>query len=87
MSDTPPNQPGIGVPFTPEPWVDAAKVAEHLGVTRACVLRWAITHRIPATPLPPTNGAHAQRAHWRFRLSEVESWMEARAIRPRESDR
>jgi len=52
----------------PEPWVSVEEVASHLGVAKESVYRW-----IEAKGLP----AHRVGRLWKFRLSEVDKWIEA----------
>lgn len=52
----------------PEPWVSVDEVASHLGVAKDSVYRW-----IEAKSLP----AHRVGRLWKFRLSEVDKWIEA----------
>ena len=52
----------------PEPWVSVDEVASHLGVAKDSVYRW-----IEAKGLP----AHRVGRLWKFRLSEVDKWIEA----------
>lgn len=60
-----------------EEWVDAKVVAAYLGVTQAYVLKLALLGKIPASPLPTTND-RGRRHRWRFRLSDIQAWMETR---------
>jgi predicted DNA-binding transcriptional regulator AlpA len=53
-----------------EHFVDAAKVAEFLSVSRKHVLRLSKLGRIPAHPI-----SFGQRNTWRYLLSEVRVWM------------
>ncbi|MFB3880969.1 MAG: helix-turn-helix domain-containing protein [Armatimonadota bacterium] len=57
----------------PDPWVDVDQVAEHLGVARDTVYRW-----IEAKGLP----AHRVGRLWKFRLSEVDRWIETGGAAP-----
>jgi len=54
--------------MTAEPWVSVDDVAKHLGVAKDSVYRW-----IDARGLP----AHKIGRLWKFRLSEVDAWVEA----------
>ena len=54
--------------MTTEPWVSVEDVANHLGVAKDSVYRW-----IEARSLP----AHKIGRLWKFRLSEIDSWVEA----------
>ncbi len=53
----------------PEPWVSVEDVAGHLGVAKDSVYRWIDHKRLPAHRV----GAGS----WKFRLSEVDKWIEA----------
>ena len=55
--------------MTPEPYVTADDVAEHLKITRRQVLEMTRRGIIPAYPL----GVGECRKVWRFKISEVES--------------
>jgi excisionase family DNA binding protein len=52
----------------PEPWVSVEDVASHLGVAKDSVYRWIDHKRLPA---------HRVGRLWKFRLSEVDKWIEA----------
>jgi excisionase family DNA binding protein len=54
--------------MTTEPWVSVDEVAKHLGVARDSIYRWIETRRLPA---------HRIGRLWKFRLSEVDGWVEA----------
>jgi len=56
----------MNVTVAPEPFVDAPRVAELLGIKRRHVLEMARAGQIPAHPLGP-----GSRKTWRFRLSEI----------------
>ena len=56
----------LHAPITPEPFVDAARAAEWLGITSRRVLEMAREGQIPAYPL----GAGSRKT-WRFRLQEI----------------
>lgn len=51
-----------------ERWVTVDEVATHLGVTRDSVYRWMAKKDLPA---------HQVGRRWRFRLSEVDQWVES----------
>jgi predicted DNA-binding transcriptional regulator AlpA len=53
-----------------EHFVDAAKVADFLSVSRKHVLRLSKLGRIPAHPI-----SFGERNTWRYLLSEVRAWM------------
>jgi excisionase family DNA binding protein len=52
----------------PEPWVSVEAVASHLGVAKESVYRWIEGKGLPA---------HRVGRLWKFRLSEVDKWIEA----------
>jgi excisionase family DNA binding protein len=54
--------------MTAEPWVSVDEVAQHLGVAKDSVYRWIETRQLPA---------HRIGRLWKFRLSEVDGWVEA----------
>ena len=56
-----------------EPYVDAQKAGDFLGIDRRTVQRWARQGRIPAHPL--NDGSHRE---WRFLISELDGWLRAR---------
>jgi predicted DNA-binding transcriptional regulator AlpA len=62
-------------PSLDEHFVDAAKVAEFLSVSRKHVLRLSKLGRIPAHPI-----SLGQRNTWRYLLSEVRVWMLQRDV-------
>ena len=51
-----------------EPWVSVEAVAKHLGVAKDTIYRW-----IDAKALP----AHRVGRLWKFKLSQVDEWVEA----------
>jgi excisionase family DNA binding protein len=51
-----------------EPWVSVEAVAKHLGVAKDSVYRWIESRRLPA---------HKVGRLWKFRLSEIDAWVEA----------
>ena len=53
-------------PITPEPFVDATRAAEWLGITSRRLLEMARAGQIPAYPL-----GTGSRKTWRFRLQEI----------------
>ena len=56
----------LHAPITPEPFVDATRAAEWLGITSRRLLEMARAGQIPAYPL----GAGSRKT-WRFRLQEI----------------
>lgn len=55
--------------FSPERFVDAARAAIFLSMSRKTVLALARRNRLPAHPIGGT------RKIWRFRISELEHWL------------
>lgn len=51
-----------------ERWVTVDDVATHLGVTRDSIYRWMTRKGLPA---------HQVGRRWRFRLSEVDEWVQS----------
>lgn len=54
--------------MTTEAWVSVDDVARHLGVAKDSVYRWIERRHLPA---------HKIGRLWKFRLSEVDAWVEA----------
>lgn len=52
---------------TTEPWVSVEDVAKHLGVARDSVYRWIESRGLPA---------HKVGRIWKFKLSQVDAWVE-----------
>ena len=50
----------------PEPWVSVDTVAEHLGVAKDSVYRWIESRALPA---------HRIGRLWKFKLSEIDTWV------------
>lgn len=69
--------------MTDRPLLTARAVAELLDVTPETVLRWVRRGELPAVRLPGT-----VRGRLRFRVEDVDAWIEARAMgaAPREGD-
>ena len=53
---------------TSEKWVTTKEVGEHLGVNRATLIRWIAEKNFPGVKVGKT---------YRFRLSEVDSWVKS----------
>ncbi len=64
--------------MTPEPYVTADDIAEHLKITRRQVLEMTRKRIIPAHPL----GVGEHRRVWRFKISEVEAAIASGARKP-----
>jgi excisionase family DNA binding protein len=60
----------------PEPYVDADVASRHLSVARKTLSEMARTGKIPAYPW----GVGTQRRSWRFKISELDSWMRSRVV-------
>ena len=50
-----------------EPWVSVDEVSGHLGVAKDTIYRWIETRGLPA---------HRVGRLWKFKLSEVDAWVE-----------
>ena len=77
-----PESSGFDNPITqqpPERFVDANALAQHLSVTRRQVLEMTRRGIIPGHPL----GIGTNRKVWRYKISEVEAALAARAYNPR----
>lgn len=66
------------MPITPvslpafEPYVDAARAAEFLAMTRKAILKMARKGQVPAYPI-----GEGPRKTWKFRISELDRWLQA----------
>ena len=61
--------------FTHERFVDGQRAAEFLGLPRKTLLNLARQGAVPAHPIG--NGV---RHTWRFRLSELASWLQSKTV-------
>jgi excisionase family DNA binding protein len=50
-----------------EPWVSVDEVSSHLGVAKDTIYRWIESRELPA---------HRVGRLWKFKLSEVDAWVE-----------
>jgi hypothetical protein len=66
MHRTDESKNSLNAELVPEPFVDATRVAEFLGIKPRRILEMARAGHIPAYPL----GTGARRT-WRFRLTEI----------------
>lgn len=57
-----------------EPWSVMADVANHLQVSEDTVLRWIANRKLPA---------HRVGRVWRFKLTEVDTWVRAGPSTPK----
>ena len=67
-----PNSPAIAV--SPEPYVDAQCVAEHLSLTRREVLKITRAGKLPSHAIDPS----AMRKIYRYKLSEIDTVLSRR---------
>ena len=51
-----------------DPWASVEDVAKHLGIARDTVYRWIESKALPA---------HKVGRLWKFKLSQVDAWVEA----------
>jgi predicted site-specific integrase-resolvase len=58
---------------SPEPYVDASRAAEFLAIAAKTLNQYARAGKVPAYPW-----GDGPRKTWRFRLSELDSWMRSR---------
>jgi excisionase family DNA binding protein len=63
---------------TTEPWVSVEDVAKHLGVARDSVYRWIESRGLPA---------HKVGRIWKFKLSQVDAWVEAGGAKADDAER
>jgi len=49
-----------------EPWISVEAIANHLGVAKDSIYRWIESKELPA---------HRIGRHWKFKISEVDSWV------------
>ncbi len=68
--------------MTPEPWVDATRIAEHLGLSRKFILDLTRKNKLPAHPVDPT----ADKKTWRYKLSEVDATIGGGLARPAQQE-
>ncbi|MEI9980915.1 MAG: helix-turn-helix domain-containing protein [Edaphobacter sp.] len=64
----------MNLPFPgilPEPYLNAASAAKHLSISAKKLLTMARTGQIPAHGI-----GYGQRKMWRFRVSELDLWMQ-----------
>lgn len=61
--------------FTHEQFVDGQRAAEFLGLPRKTLLNLARRGSVPAHPL-----GDGMRHTWRFRLSELASWVQSKTV-------
>ena len=61
--------------FTQEQFVDGQRAAEFLGLPRKTLLNLARRGSLPAHPI-----GEGVRHTWRFRLSELASWIESKTV-------
>ena len=54
-----------------EPWASVEDVAKHLGVAKDSIYRWIDTRGLPA---------HKIGRLWKFKLSEVDTWVRAGGV-------
>lgn len=51
-----------------ERWLSVDEIAQHLGVSKESIYRWAETGKIPASKVG---------RQWRFKVSDVDNWVRA----------
>jgi excisionase family DNA binding protein len=60
-----------------EPWVSVEDVAKHLGIAKDSVYRWIEQKGLPA---------HKIRRLWKFKLSEVDEWVQTGGVADKQAD-
>lgn len=74
MSTQPsPQHPAFSISPAPEPYVDVKRAATYLAVAVKTLNEWARLEKIPAYPW-----GDGVRKTWRFKLSELDVWMQRR---------
>lgn len=74
MSTQPsPQHPAFSISPPPEPYVDVKRAASHLSLAVKTLNQWARLEKIPAYPW-----GDGVRKTWRFKLSELDVWMQRR---------
>ena len=74
MSTQPgPANPAVSLSTTLEPYVDVKRAASYLSVAVKTLNEWARVEKIPAYPW-----GNGSRKTWRFKLSELDVWMQGR---------
>ena len=74
MSTQPgPTNPSISLSTALEPYVDVKRAASYLSVAVKTLNEWARLEKIPAYPW-----GDGSRKTWRFKLSELDEWMQRR---------
>jgi excisionase family DNA binding protein len=57
--------------LTSEPYIEAERAARHLSISRKTLLRLARSGAVPAHGI-----GQGRKKMWRFRISELDRWME-----------
>jgi excisionase family DNA binding protein len=74
MSTQPsPERSVVSIPSLPESYVDVKRAAKYLSVAVKTLNEWARLKKIPAYPW-----GDGVRKTWRFKLSELDVWMQRR---------
>ena len=74
MSTQPgPASAAISISTTPEPYVDVKRAAAYLSIAVKTLNEWARLEKIPAYPW-----GDGRRKTWRFKVSELDEWMQRR---------
>jgi excisionase family DNA binding protein len=66
------SQPVPALSALAEPYLDARQAAEYLGISPKKLLQMARAHKVPAYGL-----GNGLRKMWRFKRSELDSWMQS----------
>ena len=61
----------LGVVPAMEPYIEAGRAADYLSMSRKTLLKKARTGRLPAHPI-----GDGRKKMWRFRISELDHWMQ-----------
>jgi excisionase family DNA binding protein len=61
----------LGVLSAMEPYIEARRAADYLSISRKTLLKKARAGRLPAHPV-----GDGRKKMWRFRISELDRWMQ-----------
>ena len=65
------HNPSLSSPHVSEPYIEAGRAASYLSISRKTLLSKARSGRLPAHPV-----GDGRKKMWRFRISELDRWMQ-----------